>query len=174
MNSLLKSCFYSFLFMIVCSCASAPSSAVQYDYGEGAISLNLKADSQLNRYNGVQHTLSTCVYQLSDSKEFNQLSSNRDGLYRLLGCEKFDPSVKGTERVILHPGKDEMKTLDRVEGSRFVAVAAGYYNIRKDEIVRIFEVPVVQELTGFLGQNKISRAGDLNITLSMGPQQIKD
>lgn len=174
MNSLLKPCFYILLFLIVCSCASTPGSAVQYDYGEGAISLNLKADSQLNRYNGVPHTLSTCVYQLSDSKEFNQLSSNRDGLYKLLGCEKFDSSVKGTERVILHPGKDEIKTLDRAEGSQFVAIAAGYYNVRKDEIVRIFEVPVIQERKGFLGQNRISRAGDLSITLSMGPQQIKD
>jgi len=62
--------------------------------------------------------------------------------------------------------------LDRAEGARYVAVAAGYYLLEKERMVRLYEIPVVIEKKGFIKRSKTQKLGILEIDLRLGPEQI--
>ncbi len=161
------------LIMVACSCASQPvAPPSEWRYEKEAIHLHLKADSQLNLYDGTSHTLLVCVYQLKDPNAFNQLTEDNDGLHKLLECGRFDPSVASSKRFIIYPGQDLTLDMDRAEGARYVAVVGGYYRLQKYGMVRIYDVPWAVEEKGFIRRTKISRPAPLNIDLVLGSQQL--
>ncbi|NOZ68393.1 MAG: type VI secretion system lipoprotein TssJ [Deferribacteres bacterium] len=142
------------------SCATT----VQAPYKQDAITLHLKSSNDLNLYNGKAHTLLLCVYQLKDPNAFNQLLDERDGLPRLLECRRFDPSVTGSRRLIINPGREITRTLDRAEGTKYVGVAAGYYKMEPDSMVRLYQIPV----------NMFTKSlKELKIRLFLGPHEIQ-
>jgi type VI secretion system VasD/TssJ family lipoprotein len=157
----------------VWSCAAKQLPPPKLEFAEDAITIKVKADPQLNLSDGKPHTLMVCVYQLKDPNGLNQLAGDKDGLYRLLECGLFDASVAGAKKLIVQPGQDITFNLDRAEGAKYVAFAAGYYVIEKERIVRLHEIPVVIEKKGFIKRTKIKKLGILEIDLRLGPQQIQ-
>ncbi len=158
--------------MLFAGCASQPLPQPDWTFEKDAVQIHLKADPKLNFDDGVPHTLVLCIYQLRDPNAFNQLSDDTDGIYKLLGCDLFDGSVATAKRLIVHPGQDMNVKLDRAEGAKYVAVAAGYYVLQKERMIRLYEVPVVIEKKGFIKRTKLSKPGQLSIELQLGPSQI--
>jgi type VI secretion system VasD/TssJ family lipoprotein len=149
-----------------------PIPQVDWSYEKEAIRLVFKADSNLNPYSGASHALSVCVYQLKDPNAFNQLGSDQNGLYVLLGCETFDPSVTSFRRITVQPRQELTITLDRAQASRYVGIAAGYYTLERDKIIRLVEIPVDVKISGFLGRTQYSIPASLNLNVVLGPQAI--
>jgi type VI secretion system VasD/TssJ family lipoprotein len=158
---------------LIWSCASKQLPPPELGYEKDAIKIHLKADAQLNLSDGKPHTLLVCVYQLNDPNTFNQLAGDQEGLYRLLECGLFDASVAAAKKLIVQPGQNNTINLDRSQGARYVAVAAGYYLIERERIVRLHEIPVVIEKKGFIRRTKRKKLDTLEIDLKLGPQQIK-
>lgn len=158
--------------LLLAGCASQPLPQPEWTFEKDAIQIHLMADPKLNFDDGVPHTLVLCIYQLRDPNTFNQLSEDTDGIYKLLGCTLFDGSVATAKRLIVHPGQDMNVKLDRAEGAKYVAVAAGYYVLQKERMVRLYEIPVAIETKGFIKRTKLSKPGLLNIELPLGPSQI--
>jgi type VI secretion system VasD/TssJ family lipoprotein len=165
-------CLLAVIFFMF-SCASKPLPPPEWRYEKDAIHINLQADSQLNFSDDVPHTLMVCIYQLRDPNVFYQLTGDRDGLYTLLKCGLFDGSVTGSKRFFINPGQESTLVLDRSEGSKYVAVLAGYYQIEKERISRILDIPVIIEKKGWIKRTKISKPGPLDIDLQLGRQQIE-
>ena len=161
------------LLFLACSCATKQLPPPKLEFAEDAIKIHVKADPKLNLSDGKPHTLLVCVYQLNDPNGLNQLASDEDGLYRLLECGLFDASVAGAKRLIIQPGQNATVNFDRAKGARYVAVAAGYYLIKKERIVRLYEIPVFIEKKGIIKRTKIKKLGALEIDLKLGPQQIQ-
>ncbi len=146
---------------MVCACAGGKTAEIGYK--EKAIHLNLTADSRLNLYQGSPHALAVCLYQLKDPNAFNQTLEDKNGLLKLLECNRFDASVANAKMIIVQPGQAEKQNIDRAEGARYVALAAGYYAY-KERPTRIYAVPV----GGLLSSD------DLFINLYLGPQLMQD
>jgi type VI secretion system VasD/TssJ family lipoprotein len=159
--------------LMLSACASQPLPPPKWAYEKDAVEIHIKADPKLNLDEGVPHTLLVCLYQLKDPNAFNQLSDDTDGIYKLLECGLFDAGVASSKKLIVHPGKDLTMTLDRAEGAKYVAVAAGYYVLQKDRMLRMFDIPVEIEKKGFIKTTKISKPAILKIDLELGPSQIK-
>lgn len=174
METYLKSLCLSVGVFLICSCASKQPVApvLSYKYEKEAIHLKLRSDPKLNFYEGMPHTLLVCVYQLKDPNAFNQFSNDDDGLYKLLECSLFDVNVLSSKRLTVHPDQDLEVSLDRAEDGKYVGIVAGYYQMRKDGITRLFEVPVVQKTTGSWNKKTYEEVGELDIELMLGPQQI--
>lgn len=151
--------------VLLSSCSSTPSRPPEYTYQKEAITITLRADPQLNLYQGSPHTLVLCTYQLKDPNAFNQLTDERDGLPRLLECGRFDGSVAYTKRLVVQPGQVAVEALDRAEGAKYISVVAGYYSLQKASVVRLYQIPVTA---------KSSTPGSLAIELHLGPQTILD
>lgn len=147
--------------LAVISCASAP----KYVYEEGAINLKLKSGPDVNLYEGKPHTLLLCVYQLRDPNAFNQLFDEEDGISKLLECSRFDASVMSSKRIVVQPNEESTKTLDRSEGTKYVGIVAGYYQMEKKNIMRLIQVP----LGMFSGSPK-----KMNIALHLGPKEMQE
>jgi len=143
----------------------------EWRFEKQAIRLRFKSDPQLNLYQRTSHTLVLCVYHLKDPNAFNQLLEEKEGLWKLLECGRFDPSVTYAKRVVVQPGKDLTEVMDRPEGARYVSIVAGYYTLQKERVSRIFPIPVVSEKKG---DTIFLRPGVLDINLYLGPQEIQD
>lgn len=158
--------------IILGACAKPAPPPPQYIYKSSAVTINVKADRELNRYEHKPHTMLTCVYQLRDPNTFNQLRREADGLNRLLNCQRYDGSVTGTERLIIRPGQEKSFILDRAEGTKYIGLITGYYEMRSEDMVRLMEVPVLLDVTGLFTKTIKTVVGDMTIDLSLGSEQI--
>ena len=149
---------------VVVSCSSVTRTP-EYSYQKEAVTITLRADPQLNLYQGSPHTLVACTYQLKDPNAFNQIVDEKDGLPKLLECGRFDGSVAYAKRLVVQPGQELKDSLDRAEGAKYVSVVAGYYNLQKWNAVRLFQIPV-----GTLS----SKPQNVNVELYLGPQAIQE
>jgi type VI secretion system VasD/TssJ family lipoprotein len=150
-----------------------PGPQPEWSFEKEAIRLSFQADRDLNLHDGLRHALSVCVYQLKDPNAFNQLASDRNGLYVLLGCETFDPSVTSFRRVTVQPGQELDLTLDRGQASRYIGIAAGYYSLEREKITRLVEIPVEVKSTGVIFRDKYAIPGSLNLRVVLGTQAIE-
>ena len=150
-----------FTVFVISSCASSPS---KFTYDADAISLKLKSSEDLNLYEDKAHTLLMCVYQLKDPNSFKQMAEEDAGITKLLGCSRFDQSVISSKRLVIQPNEEMTKSLDRAEGTKYVGIVAGYYNMNKQNMVRLEEIPL-----GFMTKNP----KDLKLRLMLGPNGIQ-
>ena len=164
-----------FLLVSFCSSKTVPTTPqVDYGYEPQAIQLHLRADRRLNLFQNNSHSLSLCVYQLVDPNGFNQRIGEEEGLYELLECKRFDSSVATFKRLVIQPGEEVEKKLDRGEGAKYVAVVAGYFTLQRDRIYLLREIPVVIEKKGWIFRTKIHKLGTMEIDLLLGPQEIHE
>jgi len=156
--------------ILLCSCATVVVPP-RWEYEPNAIRLNLKSDPQLNLFQGRPHTLVLCAYLLSDPNELNQLVNEKGGLEKLCECTKFHPSVTHAKRFIIHPNREYKEILDRAAGAKYVALVAGYFSLQKENVVRLFSIPIVDEKKG---NTLYQKPGLLTIDLLLGPQQMQE
>jgi type VI secretion system VasD/TssJ family lipoprotein len=156
-------CFTLFL---LSSCASSPPPVPEYRFAKDAIKMRIKSDPQLNTNENSPHTLLVCVYQVKDKSMFDQLSSNEDGIYQLLDCEAFNDSVTAVKRLIVQPNQDLTLVMDRMDNTKNLGIAAGYFKLEKSRMTRIFDIPVS------IVSRSEARVGTLNLFINLGAQQI--
>lgn len=164
MKNTIKMLFVFSLILLLGSCASSGRKPDYDIYGEGAIRFNIKSNMDLNYYNGEPHTLMLCVYQLRSLSAFNELKDEKEGLSRLLECSNFDQSVTSSKSLVIYPGEEESKTLDRAEGTKYIGIVAGYFTPQKDEAVRVHQIPV-----SFFGK----KPKKVSIDLFLGREKIQ-
>jgi type VI secretion system VasD/TssJ family lipoprotein len=177
-KKIIGSCFLLLVFVVYSCGAPKTIPPVEWRYEESAIQLHVNADPLLNLYDGQEHTLYVCVYQLRDPNAFNQLAATPDGIADLLQCNLFDPGVANARvlsRSGIQPGDSQPFTLDRAEGAKYLGIAAGYQLLEKERTIRLLKIPVVLEKVkkGFLKTEKIQRPGILKVDLYLGPMQIE-
>lgn len=145
----------------------------QWTYDPDGVKLRYKSDLRLNEYDREGHTVSLCIYQLSQPNAFNNLSKTRDGLLTLLECKSFDPTVVYQEHLFVEPGQDQLKIMDRAEGATYLAVVAGYNELNPQQSARIFKFPIEEETKGFFTSTTYRKPGKIFINLFLGPFGIQ-
>ncbi|MFT5002326.1 MAG: putative component of type VI protein secretion system [Flavobacteriales bacterium] len=126
-----------------------------WDFDPEAIVFKFSAPQQLNMHMGKPHSLFLKVYQLSDLKIFKGIAETPAGIRDLLSTEEIDTSIISTHELTVSPNTADTLVIDRFKETRFIAIVAGYYQMKPEDSVRIFEVPSVA-----------NRYEELNITLN--------
>jgi len=157
MSTISKTLLISLVALLVCSC-----SAPQWRYDKNAISLTITGDSALNKYQKKAHATILCVYQLKDLNGFNQLIIEKDGLEKLLECSRFEPSATYAKRLVAQPGNKLVEIMDRTEEAKYLGVVAGYYNLKKEQAVRSYPIPI----------SWMNNPIKLEVDLYLGPEGI--
>ncbi len=158
--------------VLLVACAATPPMPPNYTYGKDQINIDIDADAHLNQNGGSAHTLLVCVHQLRDPNAFNRLAGDTRGIYQLLECSQFDPSVTNSKRIIVQPDQKVSYSLDRAEGTKYVAIVGGYYNIRKEDVIGLFEIPIVERSLGLFSGTRVAEPGMLNIKLDLGTRAV--
>ncbi|WP_432738116.1 type VI secretion system lipoprotein TssJ [Maridesulfovibrio sp. FT414] len=152
--------------------ASSPDQ-MKWTYQINAITFNLGVDKNLNEYDGAAHTLLLCFYQLSNLSKFNELSGTSTGMEKLFNCTSFDPSVTQVQRQFVQPGRNATIVMDRAEGTKFVGVVAGYYDLQGSGS-RTWQIPMDVTETGMLWWGDTWYApAKLDAMIILGPHEIQ-
>ena len=134
---------------------------------ENASVLKFKAGQDLNLDQGQSSSLYVCLYQLADSRMFEQLRSQPEGLAALAACDKFDDSAVAFQRIFLEPGQSLELFLNRREGAKFLGLAAGYYNLESQRCRGLWPIPIVSVSDGWFSSHR--EPGQLVVEMSFGP-----
>jgi predicted component of type VI protein secretion system len=102
---------------------------------------------------------------MKDPNTFNQLLDEDDGMPKLLECKRFDASITGSKRIVMQPGQETTKTLDRAEGTKYLSIIAGYYRTEKENMYRLKKVPI-----GLIRK----KPKKMKIGFYLGPQEIQE
>ena len=136
--------------------------AAEEAYKKDDITLDIKADPVLNRYQNNAHTLFLCIYQLKDPNAFNQMVEEEGGISKLMDCRRFDASVANAKRLVVQPGQELKDSRDRAQGARYVGIAAGYFGTGKEKVTHLELLPP---------GNSNESSGTL-IRIELGPLEI--
>jgi len=134
-------------------------------YAPNGVQLHLVSDPNLNLFGGIPHSLVLCVYQLREPNYFNQTKDERDGLGKLLECSRSDPSVTYAKSFSVQPRQEVNQSLDRAEGTWYVGIVAGYSQLQKERVTRLYEIPL---------SSLFNKPQTLSIDLNLGPQEIQE
>ncbi len=146
-------------------CAQKPLQPPAADYAQSAIRLHFKASRDLNVFRGQAHALVLCVYQLSNPEVFQDKLQEPNGPNRLLACDHFDASVTARKRVIVQPARAEDVILDRVQGTRYVGIIAGYYERGSNDFYKVVPIPTKLKRSGLFKKKAFLDVLELNVHL---------
>ncbi len=154
---------------ILSSCSFFQSTDFPKDvpYIKDGINFHFRGDTRLNLYRNVPHALVLCAYQLTDTNAFHQMLEEKDGMARLLVCNRFDPTVNYAKKMIIQPGQDLYEAMEKTEGTRQVALIAGYYEFQKKQAVKMIVLPVKKMFF-------FRKAGGMDISLYLSSQEIQN
>ena len=148
---------------------------VAWNFAPNAIALHITATADLNLIDDQAHTLSLCLYQLANPAPFRERTVSVGGVVSLLDCERFDPSVKAADRIIVTPGMVARKVFDRVEGAKYVAIAAGYATLHPDQITRVWSIPLAHQQTGSLWwKDDVFTPGKIDLVVQLGSGSLEN
>lgn len=153
----------------VAGCAGGGKKVIEceYPYAKEAIGVKLTAERDLNSFNNQAHTVVVVFYELSDPNIFEQMLETSDGVSRLLEGKSFDASVLSRRTIVMQPGDSKDLLMDRVQGTRYLGVVAGFYNQQAQGFHRLYPVPV-RKTHSLFGAEKGCFGEPLNVTLKLG------
>jgi type VI secretion system VasD/TssJ family lipoprotein len=115
---------------------------VAWAFEAGAIRLAIDADSRLNAVGGVPHAISLCIIQAPSQDKLMAQGATKEGLRTLLECKAVPPDTISAVQFYVQPGERRVVPLDRSEGARYIAVAAGYDALNPKQCFRTVQMPV--------------------------------
>ncbi|MDR1872146.1 MAG: type VI secretion lipoprotein TssJ [Deltaproteobacteria bacterium] len=118
---------------------------INWAYAPLAIRLGILADPILNEVIGGSTSLAVCLYQLSELSALTTLSQSREGLISLLTCAPTLAGAVSSDRLLVQPGQKMDLTLDRLEKTRYLAVVAGYQDLRPVSSVAYLPIPIEED-----------------------------
>lgn len=152
---------------------AAKPEEVKWTYLPGGLIINLEADQQLNLFEDFSHNLLFCSYQLSDPAPFKELAASLGGIYKLLECGRFDPSVVQVDRRFIAPGQQSSLVMDRAEGARHVGLVAGYQELQPGLVTTLYSFPIAADRAGLRPWSKKYNPEKLTINILLGPDSIQ-
>lgn len=154
---------------------NAPSTdQVKWTYYPGGLTLNLKADRNLNLFEGFSHNILLCTYQMTAPAAFQELAANLGGIRKLLECARFDQTVVHVERRFISPGQESTFVLDRAEGARHVGLVAGYNDLQPGLVTTLYTFPILTSKDGWWPwSSDVYNPGTLTMDILLGPNSIQ-
>lgn len=128
------------IILILAGCSS-DKTPPKVAYKPSGIVISYNSVENLNSYDQSPHSVVLAIYQLDNINAFHQLAGNKAGLQKLLGLNKFDPSVLGVDKRFVYANESGIITIDRLENTRWIGVVAGYYKLSPTEVIKEFPIP---------------------------------
>ncbi len=153
---------------------NAPSaSQLVWTYMPKALTIKLTAAADLNPFEGDNHTILLCVYQLKTPTLFQELARTVGGLTKLLQCENFDPSVADVQRLFITPGEESTQVFDRAEGAVNVALVAGYYQLQPGNSALLDSYPILKSRLHVWSISSVYNPGPLTMNVLLSANSIQ-
>jgi type VI secretion system VasD/TssJ family lipoprotein len=139
---------------LVTACSSTPTELTvapeDWVYEERAITITVKAPSDLNSVSGRPHSLALGVFQLNDPNTFSGLSVTREGAVQLMQKGRIDDTVSNFTIVNVRPGERKKVYLNRAQSAQYVGIIAGFFELNPKNDVKLFPIPLKAQKRGLV------------------------
>ena len=146
--------------LVLAACSSAPTELTIEDddwvYEDRAITITVKAPSDLNSVSGRPHSLALGVFQLNDPNTFTGLSTTMEGAVQLLQKGRIDDTVANFTIVNIRPGEQRRVLLNRAKTAQYVGVIAGYFELNPKNDVELFPIPLKAVQRGLIEKGLVA------------------
>jgi type VI secretion system VasD/TssJ family lipoprotein len=158
LNKLLKFLTYTTVCLLLISCSNKDVSKIENNnyvpYKKDGINIQYSSVPKLNFYDSSEHRLVFTIYQLKDINNFNILMKEED-LGELILGNKFDNTVLFFDTFSIMPNEKNVIKIDRVEGTKWVAIVAGYFEYNKREhIYKAYKISPAKDKWYIISNNK--------------------
>tara|TARA_B100000530_G_scaffold181228_1_gene114616 strand:+ start:408 stop:1055 length:648 start_codon:yes stop_codon:yes gene_type:complete len=114
---------------------------------KGAITVNIVADDDLNWFGNTNNGLTIGFMQVSSRGVISQLGRSSLGLQKILEGELEDPGIVRIDTFRIQPGSRSTVVLTRGEMSKHLAIVAGYFDLKPNKSLLIFDTPIFLDRT---------------------------
>jgi type VI secretion system VasD/TssJ family lipoprotein len=139
---------------MVTACSSTPTELTvapeDWVYEERAITITVRAPSDLNSVSGRPHSLALGVFQLNDPNTFTGLSVTREGAVQLMQKGRIDDTVSNFTIVNVRPGERRKVYLNRAQSAQYVGIIAGFFELNPKNDVKLFPIPLKAQKRGLV------------------------
>lgn len=168
---------------LLAGCAASPSAIttpaqaiaqVKAPFAEGAITLNVRTDPDLNALQGIANSCTLLVVQAEQSSTLNKLLSTPVALKSLFSAAGAQDDILKVDRYAAMPGQSTTLHIDRSEKTRYIAIVAGYYPFPQKQHMVLVAIPVTTTSQGWWNPTWLAALSPLSLTLHLGSNSISD
>lgn len=141
-------------------------------FAQGAITLDITADPNLNAWNEIANSCTVLVIQAQKASSLNKVLSNPAQLKNLFSGAGAEDDILKVDRYAAMPGQRTTLHIDRSENTRKLAIVAGYYPFPKKQHMAIVSIPVTVTSTGWWTKKWSAQLAPLDLEATLGSQSI--
>ncbi|KJX01431.1 type VI secretion protein [Enterobacter roggenkampii] len=141
-------------------------------FAQGAITLDVQTDPDLNALNGIANSCTLLVIQAQKSSTLNKLLSSPFALKALFSAAGAQDEILKVDRYPAMPGQSTTLHIDRSENTRYIAIVAGYYPFPQEQHMMLLNVPVTSSSTGWWHKTWRAQLAPLSLKLRLGSTSI--
>ena len=168
---------------LLAGCAESPTAIttpaqaiaqLQAPFAEGAITLNVQTDPDLNALQGIANSCTLLVVQAEKSSTLNKLLSTPTELKNLFSAAGAQDNILKVDRYAAMPGQSTTLHIDRNEKARYVAIVAGYYPFPQKQHMVLVAIPVTTTRQGWWHTTWLATLSPLSLSLRLGSNSISN
>jgi type VI secretion system VasD/TssJ family lipoprotein len=141
-------------------------------FAQGAISLAIQTDPDLNALNGIANSCTLLVIQSEQVSTLNKLLSNPVMLKGVFSGAGAQGDILKVDRYAAMPGQSVTLHIDRSENTRHVAIVAGYYPFPQKQHMVAFAIPVQTKSSGWWKRTWQAELQPAALSMRLGSQRI--
>jgi type VI secretion system VasD/TssJ family lipoprotein len=149
-------------------------SRVVWNAEPGGVRLSIETTDDLNAQDGASLSLSLCVFQMDKTDKFDDLAQTPEGLDKLQACTVDAAGAASAKRYWLQPGQKFSEDIDRAEGARVMAVAAGYTHLKPELSRASFRYLMHSDKEGYIPgfRKTVYSAAPMDIVIRLTASQV--
>ncbi|MDD7995528.1 type VI secretion system lipoprotein TssJ [Kosakonia radicincitans] len=141
-------------------------------FAQGAITLAIQTDPDLNAVHGIANSCTLLVIQAQQANTLSKLLSNPFALKNLFSAAGAQDEILKVDRYAAMPGQHTTLHIDRSENTRYLAVVAGYYPFPQKQHMALIRIPVTTESSGWWTPRWQAQLAPLTLTLHLGSNSM--
>ena len=113
----------------------------------GALTVNIVADDDLNWFGNTNNGLTIGFLQASSRGIISEIGRSSLGLQKILEGDLDDPAIISIDTFRVQPGLRSTIVLTRGEMSKHLAIVAGYYDLKPNKSLLVFDTSIFLDRT---------------------------
>lgn len=141
-------------------------------FAQGAITLAIQTDPDLNAVHGIANSCTLLVIQAQQANTLSKLLSNPFALKSLFSAAGAQDEILKVDRYAAMPGQRTTLHIDRSENTRYLAVVAGYYPFPQKQHMALIRIPVTTESSGWWTPRWHAQLAPVTLSLHLGSNSM--
>lgn len=171
----------AFVATLLCGCAQDSYFAateqqaikqVTAPYAQGAITLDIRTDPDLNALHDIANSCTLLVIQAQQASTLNKLLSNPFALKKLFSAAGAQDEILKVDRYAAMPGQRTTLHIDRSENTRYLAIVAGYYPFPQKQHMALVAIPVTTNASGWWRKSWQAQLSPVTLQVHLGSSSI--